>query len=151
MPASARRRPSPEGAAPKSSGSRTGEDSRPPVVLLVDDVEDNRDLYETIFVHDGFEVVSAKNGEEAVAFAREHRPDVIIMDLSMPVLDGWEATRRIRTDVGLAATYIIAVSGFADARSRKRAIESGCDEFLPKPCLPRDLVARVRSALRGDD
>ncbi len=114
-----------------------------PVVLLVDDYEDNRELYAEYLEHLGYTVLLAANGEEAVDAVETHTPDFVVMDLSMPVLDGWEATRRIRLEHGAGRPYIIALSGFADRSSRKRALEAGCDEFIAKPFLPSDLVKRL--------
>ena len=128
-------------AARKTRGTK---DKKRVVVLLVDDYEDNRDLYAEYLVHVGYEVCLASNGEEAIACAKANAPDFIVMDLSMPVLDGWEATRRIRMEQGERAPYIIALSGFADRSSRKRALEAGCDEFIAKPLLPSELVKRLR-------
>jgi len=116
-------------------------------VLVVDDNEDNREIYATMLRHAGFEVEVACDGEEALAVARRFLPEVVIMDLGMPVMDGWEAIKALRADPDTKHAYVVVVSGFADSRSRARATEAGCDEFLAKPCLPRDLTAVITRAL----
>lgn len=118
-----------------------------PLILVVDDFEDNRVMYAEYLQFNGFRVVEAVNGEEAVTRARDVAPDLIVMDLSLPVMDGWEATRRLKADPSTAKIKVIALTGHAEPAHVKRALESGCDDFVAKPCLPADLLAKVREHL----
>lgn len=128
------------------SGSRTK--FATPRVLVVDDIEENRELYATALTDAGFEVELAADGLDAIDSALLRRPDVIVMDLSMPTLDGWETTRRIRAHVELKGIYVIAFSAHDEASSVRMALDAGCDEFVKKPCAVATLVARVTSAIR---
>lgn len=119
-------------------------------MLVVDDNEDNRDIYATTLRHAGFAVEVACDGSEALSVARRMKPEVVVMDLGMPVMDGWEAIRGLRDDPETKDTYVIVVSGFADSASRARAKQVGCDEFVAKPCLPRDLTERIARVLLSD-
>jgi CheY-like chemotaxis protein len=116
-------------------------------VLVVDDLEDNRELFAYALERAGFTVQTAMNGAEAVELAARIRPSVIVMDLAMPVMDGWEATRRIRASPATADVPILALTAYTDARSRKAAIDAGCDACLGKPYSPADLAERVREML----
>lgn len=118
-----------------------------PLVLVVDDFEDNRAMYVEYLQFQGFRVAEAVNGEEAVARALELLPAVIIMDLSLPVMDGWEATRRIKSDPRTSHIKVVALTGHAEPTHAKRALEAGCDDFVAKPCLPEHLLAKVREHL----
>lgn len=117
-----------------------------PLVLVVDDFDDNRLLYVSTIAEAGYAVDEATNGEEALDKIGSVRPAVIIMDLSMPVVDGWEATRRIKADPLTADIVIIAVTGHATNFGLQRAREAGAEAVLTKPCLPEDLL-RTISAL----
>ena len=119
-----------------------------PKVLVVEDYPDARELYEQYLAHKGFHVESARDGHEALAAAAAHHPDVILMDLSMPGLDGWEATRRLKADPATADVPIVAVTGHALAGQDVAARNAGCDAYVTKPCLPQDLVEIVRAILR---
>jgi len=118
-----------------------------PLVLVVDDFEDNRSMYAEYLTFSGFRVEEAANGQEAVTKTTELLPDVVVMDLSLPVMDGWEATRRLKGDARTRAIPVIALTGHALAGHSKGAKEAGCDEFLAKPCLPETLVQKVRELL----
>lgn len=120
-----------------------------PIVLVVDDFEDNRAMYVEYLQFRGWRVAEAVNGLEAVERARELRPVVVVMDLSLPVLDGWEATRRIKADERTKEARVIALTGHAEAAHAKRALEAGCDDFVAKPCLPEDLHAKIQQQLAG--
>lgn len=122
--------------------------ARPRLVLVVDDNEDNRDIYAASLRHAGYEVEVACDGEEAVEVARRMRPSVVVMDLGMPGMDGWNAIAALRATPETRDVYVIVVSGFADTTSRKRAREAGCDEFLAKPCLPKVLVERITAVMK---
>jgi CheY-like chemotaxis protein len=112
-------------------------------VLLVEDYEDARDMYRDYLVFSGFDVDTADNGQEAIEKARSRAPDLILMDLSLPVLDGWEATRRLKADPRTAGIKVIALSAHAMAAEERRAAAVGCDGFIAKPCLPQELVDEV--------
>jgi len=113
-------------------------------VLVVDDFEDNRLMYVEYLQFEGFRVAEAVNGEEAVAQTGELLPAVVIMDLSLPVLDGWEATRRIKANPRTRHITVIALTGHAEPAHAKKARDAGCDDFIAKPCLPEQLVQRIR-------
>ena len=113
-------------------------------VLLVEDNEDNRTVYRTILEHFGYQVIEAQNGEAGVSMAREQRPDLILMDISIPLIDGWEATRILKSEPGTAQIPIIALTAHALATDRAKAQEVGCDGYLAKPCEPRRVVAEVQ-------
>lgn len=119
----------------------------PARVLVVDDLRDNREMYVEYLEFHGYVVLSATDGRQAVEIARTQRPDLIVMDMSLPELNGWEATRILRESPETRDIIIIALSGHADAPARKRAMRSGCDMFVAKPCLPQDLLAHVRAQL----
>jgi two-component system cell cycle response regulator DivK len=122
---------------------------RKPLVLVVDDFADNREMYSEYLSFSGYEVIEAKNGREAIDAAYERLPDIIIMDLSLPVMDGWEATRRLKADERTRKIPVVALTGHALAGHSKGAREAGCDSFLAKPCLPDQLVAEIRRMLEG--
>jgi CheY-like chemotaxis protein len=109
-----------------------------PKVLLVEDNEMNRDMLSRRLVRNGYDVVIAVNGQEGVDMAASERPDLILMDMSLPVLDGWEATRRLKADPGTASIPIIALTAHAMETDREKAMAAGCDDFDTKPIeLPR--------------
>ncbi len=126
-------------AAPASPGA---------LVLVVDDYEDNRTLYATVLADAGYTVEEAVNGQEALDKIAKNRPAIIIMDLSMPILDGWEATRRIKSNAQTSEIIVIALTGHATNYGLQRAREAGADAVLAKPCLPSDLLALVRAVGR---
>jgi two-component system cell cycle response regulator DivK len=118
-----------------------------PRVLLVDDYADAREMYAEYLKFAGFQVVEAANGLEALERALDESPDIILMDLSLPAMDGWEATRRLKADPRTAHILIVALTGHAVAGLAERARMAGCDAFVAKPCLPEDLVAEIRRLL----
>jgi CheY-like chemotaxis protein len=117
------------------------------LVLLVDDFEDNRSMYAQYLAASGFRVAEAADGREAVMRVLELRPDVVVMDLSLPVMDGWAATRELKGDERTRGIPVIALTGCATAGHMRAAREAGCDGFLTKPCLPAALLATVRHIL----
>ena len=123
--------------------------STAPLVLIVDDFADNREMYCQFLEFSGFRVVEAQNGHEALEKAFALKPDLVVMDLSLPGLDGWEATRRLKADERTRATPVIALTGHALAGHSKGAIDAGCDAFITKPCLPERLLEAITSMLRG--
>ncbi len=120
--------------------------SRPPVILIADDTTDSRDLYAEYFESRGFSVVTAHDGTGAVRAALEHVPDVIVMDLAMPQIDGITAIQRIKSDARMQQSRVILLTGYPLAVERS-ALEAGADLFLRKPCLPERLERHV-NALR---
>jgi CheY-like chemotaxis protein len=118
-----------------------------PRVLLVDDYPDAREMYSEYLEFSGFDVVEAGNGMEALQRAVDASPDIILMDLSLPVMDGWEATRRLKADQRTKAIPVVALTGHALAGISEGARQAGCDAFVTKPCLPEDLVREIRKIL----
>jgi two-component system, cell cycle response regulator DivK len=119
----------------------------PTLVLLVDDYPDNRDIYVQFLTYSGLRVEEAENGHQALDKAFGLRPDVIVMDLSLPGLDGWEATRRLKQDPRTRDIPVIALTGHALAGHSKVALDAGCDAFITKPCLPERLLDEIRAIL----
>jgi CheY-like chemotaxis protein len=118
-----------------------------PRVLVVDDYPDAREMYGEYLEYCGFDVVQATNGMEALQRAIETKPDIILMDLSLPVMDGWEATRRLKADKRTEDIPVVALTGHALAGISEGAKKAGCDAFVTKPCLPEDLVKEIRKVL----
>jgi two-component system cell cycle response regulator DivK len=116
-------------------------------ILLVEDNHDNRAIYRTILEHFGYDVIEAHDGEEGVDAARRQHPDVILMDISIPRLDGWEATRILKADPDTSAIPIVALTAHALATDQAKAKEVGCDGYLAKPVEPRRVVAEVERLL----
>jgi two-component system, cell cycle response regulator DivK len=122
-----------------------------PMILVVDDFADNREMYAEYLRFAGFRVEEASNGAEALQKASALRPDAIVMDLSLPEVDGWEATRRIKADPRTKHARVIAVTGHALAGHSKSAVDAGCDAFVTKPCLPEDLAEHLKRLLAGEE
>src|SRR3954464_15106664 len=122
-------------------------EARKTIVLVVDDFADNREMYSEYLSFSGYEVIEAKNGKEAIEAACKRLPDIIIMDLSLPVMDGWEATRRLKADDRTRRIPVVALTRHALAGHSQGAKDAGCDSFLAKPCLPDQLVAEIRRML----
>lgn len=117
------------------------------IVLLVEDDEDNRIVYATMLAHHGYELVETADGEEAVRLAKEKLPDIILMDISIPGIDGWTATERIRADGATREIPIVVMTTHALPDVRARADELGCAGYLTKPCGPRLLLEEVERLL----
>ena len=113
-------------------------------VLIIEDQEDNRRIMTDMLNAAGFEVIEAVNGEDGVSMAEANVPDLILMDIQLPGVDGYEATRRIRAKPDLSAIPIIAVTSYALSGDDKKAFEAGCDAYLAKPFSPRELLAKIR-------
>ena len=118
-----------------------------PVVLIVDDTADGRDIYSLYLQHQGFGVLTARDGNEGVEVAREHQPDVIIMDLAMARLDGIAATKRLKRDARTRKIPVIILTAFPEKPVQQRAMEAGASVFLTKPCLPDQLESHIRRVL----
>jgi len=116
-------------------------------ILVVEDQEDLRGVLRTLLTGSGYEMLEAVDGETGVARAKSDRPDLILMDIQMPVLDGYEATRRIKADPDLAATPVIAVSSYAMKGDEEKARAAGCDHYVTKPFRPMQLLRVIRSTL----
>ena len=112
-------------------------------VLLVEDNEDNLVVYRTILEHVGYRVIEARDGEEGIARAQADLPDIILMDISIPKIDGWEATVRLKDDGETSAIPIIALTAHALEEDRAKAMRAGCDGYLAKPVEPRRVVQEV--------
>lgn len=119
-----------------------------PFVLLVEDFDDAREMYRDYLEFSGFRVETARDGREAIEKARALRPHLILMDLSLPGIDGWEATRILKNDPATAEMLIVALSAHALAPEGDRARAAGCDGFIAKPCLPTDLVSEIALHLK---
>jgi CheY-like chemotaxis protein len=122
-----------------------------PLILLVDDFEDALDIYGEYFAHHGYHVVVARNGQEAVDQARALQPDVILLDLRMPIMSGQDAVRVLREDPTFSGVPIIALTAHALAGERVDAMVAGFDDVIAKPCLPDDLLARVKQILGASE
>ncbi len=119
-------------------------------ILLVEDNPENRDMLSRRLIRRGFEVEFAEDGEEAVRKAREGAPALILMDLSLPVMDGWEATRRIKADAATAAIPVIALTAHAMSSDRERALSAGCDDYDTKPVDLERLLGKMQALLPGE-
>lgn len=116
----------------------------PKTVLLVDDDEDSRMICVTILEHHGYKVVEAGDGGEGLRLAREIRPDVILMDVTLPVLDGWTATRELKGSEPTSDIPVIMLTARALDTDRARGRDCGCDSYLTKPCSPTQVLEEVR-------
>jgi CheY-like chemotaxis protein len=121
----------------------------PPLVLVVEDYQDAREMYAAYLTFSGFRVAEATNGVEAIEKTIELLPDIILMDLALPRMDGWEATRRLKMDERTKHIPIVALTGHALAGHAEGARQAGCDAFVTKPCLPDALVAEIERMLSG--
>ncbi len=117
------------------------------LVLVVEDYQDAREMYAAYLQFSGFDVAEASNGLEAVEKTTELLPDIVLMDLALPRMDGWEATRRLKADARTRHIPVVALTGHALAGHADGAREAGCDAFVTKPCLPDALVAEIRRLL----
>jgi CheY-like chemotaxis protein len=121
-----------------------------PLVLIVEDQSELRQLYAEQLVLSGFDVIQAGDGAEAVSTTTAQTPDVVLMDLSLPIVDGWEATRRLKADERTSHIPIVALTAHDGSGELQRATRAGCDWFVPKPCPPAALVVEVRRVLSLD-
>lgn len=116
-------------------------------ILVVEDTEDNRQILRDLLVASGYDLVEAVDGAAGVAMAASAQPDLILMDIQLPVLDGYEATRRIKADTALAHIPIVAVTSYALAGDEEKARAAGCDGYIAKPFSPRQLLGKVRELI----
>ncbi|HJZ30646.1 MAG TPA: response regulator [Hyphomicrobiaceae bacterium] len=119
-------------------------------VLIVEDQEDNRAILRDLLSTSGYELIEATNGEEGVALAESKRPDLILMDVQLPIMDGYEATRRIKGNVELKSIPVIAVTSYALSGDEAKAQAAGCDGYVAKPFSPRQLLAKIREYLPAE-
>ena len=116
-------------------------------ILVVEDQEDNRCILRDLFANAGYELIEAESGEEALTALTVRRPDLILMDIQLPVIDGYEATRRIRLNPELKSIPIIAMTAYALAGDEAKALAAGCTAYVTKPFSPRALLAKVQEHL----
>jgi two-component system cell cycle response regulator DivK len=116
-------------------------------ILVVEDQEDNRQILRDLLGAHDYAMLEAENGEEALAAVKKQRPDLILMDIQLPVLDGYEATRRIKSDPATKDIPIIVVTSYALSGDEAKARESGCDAYVTKPYSPRALLAKIKEFL----
>src|SRR5207344_1044313 len=117
-------------------------------ILDIEDTENNRRILNDLLTNAGFEVLEAVDGEKGVAMAAEVRPDLILMDIQLPLIDGYEATRRIKANPALRAIPIIVVTSYALSGDEDKARAAGCDDYITKPYSPRALLAKINEHLR---
>ena len=120
-------------------------------VLLVEDNDDNLRIYSTILTYSGYSVIEATDGEAAIAAAREHHPGLILMDVSIPKIDGWEATRRLKADAATRHIPVIALTAHAMSSDRVKALEAGCDDYDTKPVELTRLLDKIEALLSKGD
>src|SRR5262245_21412550 len=116
-------------------------------ILVVEDQEDNRQILRDLLTNAGYEMIEAEDGQQALDLAARHRPDLILMDIQLPLLDGYEATRRIKADPNLKMIPIIVVTSYALSGDEEKARAAGCDAYVAKPFSPRALLAKIREYL----
>jgi two-component system, cell cycle response regulator DivK len=116
-------------------------------ILMVEDSEDNRQIIRDLMESVGYDLIEAEDGAAGVAMAAEHRPDLILMDIQLPVMDGYEACRRIKADPELRHIPIIAVTSYALAGDETKTKAAGCDGYVAKPFSPRQLLAKMNEFL----
>jgi two-component system, cell cycle response regulator DivK len=116
-------------------------------ILMVEDTEDNRQILRDLFAATDYELIEATDGAAGLAMAQAHKPDLILMDIQLPVLDGYETTRRLKADPALRDIPVIAVTSYALSGDETKARAAGCDAYVTKPFSPRLLLAKVREFL----
>jgi CheY-like chemotaxis protein len=123
-------------------------DGKPPLILVVDDNRDAREMYCMYLRHDGFECIEAEDGAAAIELARRHQPVLVLMDATMPGVDGWQAVQQLRAEPDLRETAFVMLTAHAFDEHRRRAEAIGADGFLAKPVLPDELARHIRQLLR---
>jgi two-component system, cell cycle response regulator DivK len=116
-------------------------------ILVVEDTEDNRQILRDLLTAAGYELIEAVDGEAGVAMAAEHKPDLVLMDIQLPAIDGYEATRRIKANPELKHIPVIAVTSYALSGDEEKTRTAGCDGYIAKPFSPRQLLGKVREFL----
>ena len=118
-----------------------------PKVLLVEDNEMNRDMLSRRLIRRGFDVIFAIDGQQGVDLAKSNKPDIILMDMSLPVIDGWEATRRVKADEATKSVPVIGLTAHAMSGDREKALEAGCDDYDTKPVELERLIGKIEKLL----
>ena len=116
-------------------------------ILVVEDLPDNRQIIRDMLAGTDYEITEAEDGEQALTAVAKERPDLILMEIQLPSMDGHEAMRRIRTDPALSSVPIIAVTAYAPSAEEQKARAAGCNDFVPKPYSPHQLLAKIRNYL----
>lgn len=116
-------------------------------ILVIEDTEDNRRIVRDLLTNAGFELIEARDGETGIAMAGEHLPDLILMDIQLPIVNGYDATRRIKANPATRHIPVIAVTSYALSGDEAKAVDAGCDGYIAKPFSPRNLLAKVREFL----
>jgi two-component system cell cycle response regulator DivK len=116
-------------------------------ILVVEDQPDSRQIIRDMLAGTDYEITEAENGEEALTAIEKERPDLILMDIQLPVMDGYTATNQIKADPALRSIPIIAVTSYALASEEKKARAAGCDDYVTKPFSPRQLLGKIRQYL----
>ncbi len=116
-------------------------------ILVIEDTEDNRRIVRDLLTNAGFELIEACDGESGIAMAAEHQPDLILMDIQLPLVNGYDATRRIKDNPATRHIPVIAVTSYALSGDEAKATAAGCDGYIAKPFSPRSLLAKVREFL----
>lgn len=129
--------------ARRESGMSPSSEAAKGTILIVEDDEDSRYVYQLILEANGFEVLTAASGTEGLRLAREHKPAAVLMDISIPGMDGWTVTRALKEDPSTASLPVIVITAHAFPEDREMAEEVGCDGFLTKPCEPRLVLEEV--------
>ena len=119
-------------------------------ILIVEDEEDNRTILRDVLSTVGYELIEALNGEDGVKLAQSERPDLILMDIQLPKMDGYEATQQIKSIAELKTIPIIAVTSYALSGAKEKARAAGCDGYIAKPFSPREVLAKVRKYLSDE-
>ena len=130
---------------------RAGGAALPPLVLIVDDERRNRQLLEVMLRPEGYRLATAATGEEAIELMAHTRPDLVVLDVMMPGMDGYQVAARIKADDATSGIPVILLSSLDDSNSRAHGLRAGAEEFLTKPVNRAELAARVRSLLRRTD
>jgi len=116
-------------------------------ILVVEDQADNRQIIRDMLAATDYEITEAEDGEQALAAVAKERPDLILMDIQLPIMDGYEVTRRIKADPALRSIPVIAVTSYALSGEAEKACAAGCADYVPKPYSPRQLLAKIRQHL----
>lgn len=116
-------------------------------ILIVEDQEDNRKILRDLLTSQGYQVIEAIDGQTGIQLARDHRPDLILMDIQLPGIDGYEATRQIKADENLRDTPLIVVTSYALSGDSQKAFAAGCDAYIAKPFSPRQMLSTVQEFL----
>jgi two-component system cell cycle response regulator DivK len=132
----------------RAAAASTGGGRMSKRILVVEDQQDGRQIIRDMLAGTDYEITEAENGEEALTAIAKQRPDLILMDIQLPIMDGYTATKQIKADPALRSIPIIAVTSYALAGEEKKARAAGCDDYVTKPFSPRQLLAKIRQYLQ---